>query len=107
MVGARDEERTAVVLAALLPPEVGGGRERLWQTLFGAVRVVDLRAPGFLLVHDARVLELLNERLFPPITPSTSLPERYVKNNALVGGVTHMKRLLARIHVPRGVKHKH
>ena len=57
-----------VVLAKLLLLNVGGGRERLWKALSRAVGVVYIRARDLLLVHDARVLGLLQEKLFPPNT---------------------------------------
>ena len=64
---ARNEQRAAVVLTTLLPTQVRRRREGLRETLVRTVRKVDLRPPGLLLVHDAGVLELLDERFFPPM----------------------------------------
>ena len=66
MISARDEQRTAVVLATLLPAQVRRLREGFRKTLVGTVRKVDLGPPSLLLVHDAGVLELLDERLLAP-----------------------------------------
>ena len=66
MMSARDEQRTAVVLATLLPAQVRRRREGFRETLVGTVRKVDLGPPCLLLVHDAGVLELLDERLLAP-----------------------------------------
>ena len=68
VVGAGDKERAAVVLAPLLSTEMSGGRERLWETLVWPVGEVDLWAPSLLFVHDAGVLELLDEGFFPSVT---------------------------------------
>jgi len=59
------------------------GGERFWQALSWPARKEDLGAVGLLLIHDARVFELLDQRLL-----------------ALVVGITHLKNFLARIHIP-------
>ena len=61
VVSARDEKRAAVARAALLAAEVRRRREGLGQSLSGAVGVEDLGPPFLAFVHDARVLELLDE----------------------------------------------
>ena len=64
VVGPRDKQRTTVARAALLPAQVRRRRERLGEALLRAGGVEDLGAPGLALVHDAGVLELLDEGFF-------------------------------------------
>ena len=64
----RHKESTSVVLTTLLSTEVRRSREGLRKALIGTVGIVDLRTPSLLLVHDAGVLELLDERLLAPET---------------------------------------
>ena len=66
IVGTRYEQSAAVVRAPLLPAQVRRGRERFRKPLIRTIRVVDLRPPRLLLIHDARILELLDERLLAP-----------------------------------------
>ena len=62
LLRAGNEQITAIVLTALLPPEVRGRRERFRETHVRSSRVVNLRSPTLLLVHYGGVLELLDER---------------------------------------------
>ena len=66
MVSAGNEQRATVVCAALLAAEVGGGGERFGQSLVWPVREEDPGSPLVSLVHDARVLELLDECFLAP-----------------------------------------
>jgi len=76
-------ERSAIVQAPLLPLQMGGGGEGFGQALFRSVGIEDLGSVRLLLVHNARVFELFNQRLL-----------------ALVIGIAHLENFFARIHVP-------
>ena len=58
----------AIERAALLAAHMSGMGKLLWQPLFRAGGMEDSGAPIFLHVHDAGVLELLDERLLAPGT---------------------------------------
>ena len=65
-MSARNEESATVILAPFLPTQMSWRRERFRKPLIRTIRVVDLRPPRLLLIHDARILELLDERLLAP-----------------------------------------
>ena len=79
---------------------MGGRRERFRETSVRTIRIVDLRAPRLLLVHDAGVLELLDERLFAPKMKPSVQALKNVSPDVLISSVAHVQRLLAGIHVP-------
>ena len=66
VMGTRDVECPTIARTAFLPAEVGWCRERLRQALVGSFGEENFRTPGFALVHDARILELLNQSFFAP-----------------------------------------
>lgn len=66
MVSAGNEQRATVVCATLLAAEVGGSGEGFRQSLVWTIREEDPRSPLVSLVHDARVLELLDECFLAP-----------------------------------------
>lgn len=78
-----DVQSATVEGAALFATDMGRSREGLQKALVGSKRVEYFRAPRLPLVHDARVLELLDQSFL-----------------ALVVSVTHLKHLFTREHVP-------
>ena len=66
VMSSGDEEGSTVVLASFLPSQVGRRWKWFREALIGPVGVVDFWTPRLLLVHDAGVLELLDERLLAP-----------------------------------------
>lgn len=68
VVSTGDVQRPAVARTTLLPAEVGRLREGFGEALVDALGVEDLGLPALALVHDARVLELLDESLLAPAT---------------------------------------
>lgn len=101
MVSAGNEQRATVVCATLLAAEVGGGRERFGQPLVWPIRVEDPGSPLVSFVHDARVLELLDECfLAPKNRKSDTAPTLYNLDNVLVIRVAQVQRFLAGVHVP-------
>ena len=101
LLRAGNIQSTTIVLTALLPPEVRGRRERLGEALLRPVGEEDLRAPSLALVHDARVLELLNESF---LAPAAACKQSRISDKTgrclLIVGVAHLQDLLARVHVP-------
>jgi hypothetical protein len=70
----RDVQGAAVHRTAFFPPDVRRKRKRLWKSLLGArFRIKDLWSPRFTLVHDARVLELLDESFFASVKKGSDL----------------------------------
>ena len=90
----------AVERAALLAAHVSGMGKLLWQALFRAGGMEDAGAPIFLHVHDAGVLELLDERLLAPARRSTGALDKSRRRDALVVRVAHVQHLLGVVHVP-------
>ena len=61
----RNKQGPTIMRTPFLPPEVRRGRKRLRQPLVRSrLRVEYLGSPSFPFVHDARVLELLDQRFF-------------------------------------------
>ena len=90
------------MLTPLLATQVGRRRERFWKTFVGTIGIIDLWPPSLLLILNAGVLELLDERLLSPKTAlSDKLPRLFQNPNLLICCVAHMQRFLAGIHVPR------
>ena len=54
------------MLTPLLATQVGRRRELFWKTFVGTIGIIDLWPPRLLLIHNAGVLELLDERLLAP-----------------------------------------
>lgn len=59
---------TTIIGASFLPPQMSGGRERLSLSFLGSIGEEDLGSVSLALVHDARVLELLDQSLFASVS---------------------------------------
>jgi hypothetical protein len=69
----RDKQRAAIEGTALLPPDMRGRGERLWQALVGPrLGIENFRPPCLAFVHDARVFEFFDERLFSSVIAGRS-----------------------------------
>jgi hypothetical protein len=63
----RNVQRTSIVRASFLSPQMSRGGEGLRKTLLRAIRIEDLWTPFFSLVHDTGILEFLNQGFLSPI----------------------------------------